>query len=156
MLAYSCFIVTSLFSLSLQLVESFRTHKKVDVLTGNFIAYPKFRFIYRFSVENGKSLAPRMATDLQDTLLLTRIAGGDLTALEAKYHLACLRNRHRSLIWQSQVSHSSLEKSKIKVRTFVELSNYVAKCVEYGILLHVFLVAANSPHEEASVHFQAC
>jgi len=39
----------------------------------------------------------RMATDLQDTILLTRISGGDLTAIEAKYHLSCLtalRNRH--------------------------------------------------------------
>ena len=32
----------------------------------------------------------RMATDLEDTALLTRIDGGDLTALEAKYHLSCL------------------------------------------------------------------
>ena len=32
----------------------------------------------------------RMATDLEDTALLTKIDGGDLTALEAKYHLSCL------------------------------------------------------------------
>ena len=48
----------------------------------------------------------RMATDLEDTALLTRIDGGDLTVLEAKYHLSyltsyTLRNRHCSFLRQS-------------------------------------------------------
>ena len=45
----------------LQPVDSFLTHKdqtfKVDVLTGNSISNPKFRFVYWFSGENGTSLA---------------------------------------------------------------------------------------------------
>jgi hypothetical protein len=47
-----------------------------------------------------------MATYLQDTDLLSRIEGGDLIALDAKYHLACLtllRNRHRSLLRQREM-----------------------------------------------------
>jgi len=32
----------------------------------------------------------QMATDLQDTRLLARISGGDLVAIEAKYHFNCL------------------------------------------------------------------
>ena len=32
----------------------------------------------------------QMATELQDTELLERISGGDLVALEAKYHFKCL------------------------------------------------------------------
>ena len=46
----------------------------------------------------------RMATDLQDTELLAKISGGDLTAIEAKYHLACLtslRNKHCSYLRQN-------------------------------------------------------
>ena len=31
-----------------------------------------------------------MATDLQDTALLAKLEGGDLIALDANYHLACL------------------------------------------------------------------
>ncbi len=41
----------------------------------------------------------KMATDLQDALLLARISGGDLVAIEGKYHYKCLsdyKNRHRS------------------------------------------------------------
>ena len=44
-----------------------------------------------------------MATELQDTELMARIEGGDLVALEAKYHLQCLtalRNCYRSLTRQ--------------------------------------------------------
>jgi hypothetical protein len=40
-----------------------------------------------------------MAIKLQDTALLARISGGDLVAIEAKYHLDCLtryRNKYRS------------------------------------------------------------
>ena len=39
-----------------------------------------------------------MATGLEDFELLSRISNGDLTALEAKYHLSCLtslRNKYR-------------------------------------------------------------
>ena len=31
----------------------------------------------------------QMATELQDTELLARISGGDLVAIEAKYHFIC-------------------------------------------------------------------
>ena len=37
--------------------------------------------------------------ELQDTQILARIVGGDLIAMDAKYHLKCftkLRNRYRS------------------------------------------------------------
>ena len=45
-------------------------------------------FLHEFRTFDADENVKRMATDLQDTLLLTRIAGGDLTVLEAKYHLA--------------------------------------------------------------------
>ncbi len=38
----------------------------------------------------------KMATDLQDALLLARISGGDLVAIEGNYHYKCYKNRHRS------------------------------------------------------------
>ena len=43
----------------------------------------------------------KMATDLEDTRLLARISGGNLVAIEAKYHYNCLsayKSRYRSLI----------------------------------------------------------
>ena len=47
----------------------------------------------------------QMATELQETELMARMDGGDLIALEAKYHLQCLaalRNRYRSLVWKHE------------------------------------------------------
>jgi len=87
-----------------------------------------------------------MTTDLQDTLLLTRIEGGDPTVLNAKYHLACLttfRNRHRSLLRQNHDSHSSLQESEIEVRAFVELISHVENCLKDGISASSFLHCEN-------------
>ena len=83
----------------------------------------------------------RMASDLQDTALLTRIDGGDLTALEAKYHLSCLtglRNRHRFFLRQSQGSNSDGNEGKIGARAFVELITFVENCVENGTFCFKF------------------
>ena len=83
-----------------------------------------------------------MATDLQDTVLLSTIEGGELVALDAKYHLACLaglRNRHRSFIRQNQDSHSShTEDLKTQARAFVELITYVQNPVEDGTFCFKF------------------
>jgi hypothetical protein len=41
----------------------------------------------------------RMAIEMQDTSLISRISGGDLVAIEARYHRNCLtayKNRYRS------------------------------------------------------------
>ena len=79
-----------------------------------------------------------MATDLQENALLTRIEGGDLIALDAKYHLRCLtalRNRHRSLMRQRQdCSDNQKEEHKFEARAFVELTTHVENCVEGGQL----------------------
>ena len=77
----------------------------------------------------------RMATDLEDTALLTRIDGGDLTALEAKYHLSCLttlRNRHHSFLRQSESFSNDGEEGRIEARAFVELVTHVENSIENG------------------------
>ena len=46
-----------------------------------------------------------MATELRETELMARMEGGDLIALEAKYHLQCLtalRNRFLSLVRKNE------------------------------------------------------
>ncbi len=51
-----------------------------------------------------------MATDIQDTTLLAKLAGADLPALEAKYHPTCLctlKNRHR--FWVTKTEHMQCE-----------------------------------------------
>ena len=61
--------------------------------------------LHEFRTFDADSNVRRMAIDLQDSALLTRIEGGDLTALEAKYHLSCLtalRNRHRSFLMHAK------------------------------------------------------
>ena len=66
----------------------------------------------------------KMAKDLQDTALLTRIEDGDLTALEAKYHLSCLtglRNKYRSLLRQSQSLGLDQNLAKLKLEPLLSL-----------------------------------
>ena len=75
------------------------------------------------------------STSLLTRASVTRIEDGDLTALEAKYHLTCLtslRNRYRSLLRQRQSSHSNLEESQIDARVFVELFTHVENAVADG------------------------
>ena len=103
--------------------------------------------LHEFRTLDADENVRRMATDLQDTALLSTIEGGDLVALDAKYHLACLaglRNRHRSFIRQNQDSLSShTEDMKTQARAFVELIAYGGKCCRrWYILLQVFVVAS--------------
>ena len=60
-----------------------------------------------------------MATEMNDTDVLVKLADGDLVAIEAKYHLACLtkyRNKYRSHVrsgqWSSDVQTSEFQKAK--------------------------------------------
>lgn len=46
--------------------------------------------LHEFRTLDADANIRRMATDLQDTALLAKISGGDLIAIEAKYHLTCL------------------------------------------------------------------
>ena len=83
----------------------------------------------------------RMATDLQDTELLAKISGGDLTAIEAKYHLPCLttlRNKHRSYLRQNQSCSDDREQDTNEARAFVELITHVENCLENGIFCFKF------------------
>lgn len=54
----------------------------------------------------------RMAAEMQDTSLISRISGGDLIAIEARYHRNCLavyKNRYRSI---NRASCSSTSRGK--------------------------------------------
>ncbi|KAK3884794.1 hypothetical protein Pcinc_010980 [Petrolisthes cinctipes] len=80
-----------------------------------------------------------MITELNDTQLLTRICGGDLMAMEAKYHLSCmvkLRNRHRSLIRKQSQVPDDIDSKMNESRAFVELTRYIEEVVTSGT--HLF------------------
>ena len=76
-----------------------------------------------------------MAVALQDTELMARMEGGDLIALEAKYHLLCLtalRNCYRSLVRKNEQEAGGSEEKKVKARALVELFTYMENSVEDG------------------------
>ncbi len=78
----------------------------------------------------------QMATDLQDTRLLARISGGDLVAIEAKYHFNCLsayKSKHRSV--QRAEADNSNHSNDIKIieaQAFAELLSHMETNVETG------------------------
>ena len=79
-----------------------------------------------------------MATDLQDVEIMAKISGGDLIAIEAKYHLSFLtklRNRHRS--FQRKLKHQTMKKGDnvAKYHAFEELLQFIEDCVMEGVFL---------------------
>ena len=76
-----------------------------------------------------------MAINLEDSALLAKIGGGDLMAIEAKYHRACLtifRNNDRA--HNREYLALSKEEKKIEARVVIELCSYIENSVEEGIL----------------------
>lgn len=91
----------------------------------------------------------QMAIDLHDSDILANLSGGDLVAIEAKYHLDCLtafRNRHRSMLRKQKQDTSSdhpsqgSEEKKVEARALVELIAHIENCVEEGIFYFKFSV----------------
>ena len=77
----------------------------------------------------------RMATELQDSLLLARISSGDLMATEAKYHFNCLsafRNKYWSTQRAQKSSSNSQEEEVIQVQVFAGLTLYTEESIESG------------------------
>lgn len=86
------------------------------------------------TLEADRSLR-QIASEVGDFELLSRISGGDLVAIEAKYHLSCLtsfRNNYRSFLSKkSKISETDDEKIN-ECRAFIELVNFIEKSVEEG------------------------
>ena len=77
----------------------------------------------------------KMATDLQDSTLLKHLAGGDMIAIEAKYHKKCMTNltsRHRAFLCQSQDCQSGEEDEKNEGIAFVEFISFMESCIDNG------------------------
>ena len=78
-----------------------------------------------------------MATKMQDTNLLSRMSGGDLIAIEAKYHSKCmLQYKNKFKIFErnqeTEESFSSVEEMAVEARVFSELIYYIECALEQG------------------------
>ena len=100
----------------------------------------KVGVLHSFStIEADRNLC-RIVTDLQDFELLAKISGGDLIAIEAKYHMKCLtnlRNKHRSFqrkMKSAELLDAEEEERFNEARAFVELVEYIEDSVENGTL----------------------
>lgn len=113
------------------------TRKLIDKNTCLFCE-ERSGFLHEFLTMDADTNVRNIATDLQDTALLAKIEGGDLHALEAKYHMACLtklRNSHRSLKREKQdISSCNMEEKKIEARALTELLSYIEISIEEGVL----------------------
>lgn len=77
-----------------------------------------------------------MATELQDTVLLAKLAGGDMIATECKYHRKCmtsLKNCYNSVLRKKNVDHFTDNDQIAEGRAFTELVSYMESSVETGI-----------------------
>ena len=76
-----------------------------------------------------------MAEELQDTLMMSKLAGGNLVAIDAKYHnssLSAYKNRYRSLMRSKASLHGSKVEKPLLARAFAELVSYIESNVESG------------------------
>ena len=85
----------------------------------------------------------KMATEMQYTSLISRISGGDLVAIEAKYHRSCLtayKNRYRSANRAAcSTSHATTEEKILQARVFAEVVSHIEDNIASGT--HLFKVS---------------
>ena len=77
-----------------------------------------------------------MAEELRDTSVMSKLVGGDLVAIDAKYHnssLSAYKNRYRSLMRSKASLHGSKEvENPLLARAFAELVSYIESNVDSG------------------------
>ena len=84
-----------------------------------------------------------MATEMQDTELLSKVACYDVVASETKYHLDCLtkyRNKYRTFQChqdsnQLERKHVQAKIDTVKARVFLEVMSHVEECVKDGTFI---------------------
>lgn len=93
--------------------------------------------LHEFMTMDADQNIRRMVTDLQDTAVLSRIAAGDVVAVDGMYHLNYLtefRNRHHTFLRAERKRNDSdgsqTEKKKIEARAVIELTSYIETSVE--------------------------
>ena len=80
----------------------------------------------------------RMATELQDSSLLSRISGNDLMAIEAKYHFNCLstfKNKYRAVQRTQNNLTISQEDQLIQALVFADLISHIEERIESGTFI---------------------
>ena len=90
--------------------------------------------LHEFTSFNASKSINQMATAMGDQDLLVKLAGGDLVAIEAKYHFNCLskyRNRYRAhvragtSVSNSQHSADSRAKAQAFAETIADIENMI-------------------------------
>ena len=80
----------------------------------------------------------RMATQLQDSSLLARISGGDLIAIEAKYHFNCFstfKNKYRAVQRAQNNLIISQAHQLIQAQVFADLISHIEESIESGTFI---------------------
>lgn len=97
--------------------------------------------LHEFSTLGSDTNIRHMATKLQDSPLLARIARCDLIALETKYHMPCLtsfRNRHHSFLQKQRCTDSlDKEEGRAKGRAVIDLFTYMENTIRDGVFFFI-------------------
>ena len=116
--------------------SSERCSKRKLLETGNalciFCGKVSSEKLHEYSTRNAEISLRAMANGMQDNALLTKISGGDLVAIETKYHFSCLleyRNRHCSYL-RTKSKEVDTDYERVKARVFVEVVSYVEAAIE--------------------------
>ncbi|XP_078343033.1 uncharacterized protein LOC144628793 [Oculina patagonica] len=91
--------------------------------------------LHEYSTFSSDTSIRNMAQEMQDTVMVAKISGGDVVAIGAKYHLQCLtayRNKYRSYVRQHETRQNIL-RERSKARVFAELASYLEESLNAGI-----------------------
>lgn len=80
-----------------------------------------------------------MAVQTQDSQLIAKLAGGDMVAIEAKYHSKCMlayKRKYTAYVKScNKIETSTNDDSAAEARTFAELISFMESSAESGTLL---------------------
>ena len=83
--------------------------------------------LHEYATRNAEVSLRKMAREMDDNETFTKLSSGDIVAIEAKYHFACLtKYRHRYCSYLREENKTTDERyEQAEARTFVELILYI-------------------------------
>ncbi len=91
--------------------------------------------LHEFTTLSADKSIKSMASEMNDTDMLVKLADGDLVAIEAKYHLSCLtkyRNQYRGYVQSciTSCSSASEDQKRGKCMAFANTVSYIENCLK--------------------------
>ena len=97
--------------------------------------------LHRASTLEVDTIVRKYAIELNDTTLLTKLAAGDMVAIDAIYHTKCIVAFYNRVRWNYSKTNEEQENSRLHAIAFAELVLYIEELRENKETSAVFPLA---------------